>query len=117
MVAYSDAGDILLYSCSNLFLWPSKNGSCVFLAFWIVPITIFSLCFYLASVTAEKWVPIIELPVNSIKHYLEKKKKEGFATLGLEQTANSTPLDKYSFPQRTVMSMKLNNLRIISEIG
>ncbi|CAO2837876.1 unnamed protein product [Amaranthus hypochondriacus] len=59
--------------------------------------------FQLISVTAEKWVPIIELPVNSIKHYLEKKKKEGFATLGLEQTANSAPLDKYSFPQRTVL--------------
>uniref|UniRef100_A0A803L5M7 tRNA/rRNA methyltransferase SpoU type domain-containing protein n=1 Tax=Chenopodium quinoa TaxID=63459 RepID=A0A803L5M7_CHEQI len=57
----------------------------------------------ISFVTAEKWVPIIEVPVNSVKNFLEKKKREGFAILGLEQTANSIPLDKYSFPQRTVL--------------
>ncbi|XP_021841519.2 uncharacterized protein [Spinacia oleracea] len=59
--------------------------------------------FQLISVTAEKWIPVVEVPVNSVKHFLEKKKREGFAILGLEQTANSIPLDKYSFPQRTVL--------------
>ncbi|XP_021765778.1 uncharacterized protein LOC110730295 isoform X2 [Chenopodium quinoa] len=59
--------------------------------------------FQMISVTAEKWVPIIEVPVNSVKNFLEKKKREGFAVLGLEQTANSIPLDKYNFPQRTVL--------------
>lgn len=59
------------------------------------------LC-YIASVTAEKWVPIIEVRVNGVKNFLEKKKQEGFAILGLEQTANSIPLDKYCFPQKTV---------------
>ncbi|KAL1371104.1 hypothetical protein HN51_001329 [Arachis hypogaea] len=59
--------------------------------------------FQLISVTAEKWVPIIEVPVDSIKAYLQKKKREGFSILGLEQTANSIPLDKYSFPKNTVL--------------
>ncbi|XP_068650315.1 uncharacterized protein [Aristolochia californica] len=59
--------------------------------------------FQLISVTAEKWVPIIEVPVSSMKIFLEKKKQEGFSILGLEQTANSTPLDKYSFPTKTVL--------------
>ncbi|KDP39960.1 hypothetical protein JCGZ_03491 [Jatropha curcas] len=59
--------------------------------------------FQLISVTAEKWVPIIEVPVNSVKHFLEKKKQEGFSILGLEQTANSVPLDKYTFPKKTVL--------------
>ncbi|XP_050228591.1 uncharacterized protein LOC126677835 [Mercurialis annua] len=59
--------------------------------------------FQLISVTAEKWVPIIEVPVNSVKQFLEKKKREGFSILGLEQTANSVPLDQYAFPKKTVL--------------
>nr|XP_048320592.1 uncharacterized protein LOC107430356 isoform X2 [Ziziphus jujuba var. spinosa] len=59
--------------------------------------------FQLISVTADKWVPIIEVPVNSMKAYLEKKKKEGFSILGLEQTANSVSLDQYTFPKKTVL--------------
>ncbi|CAF2148233.1 unnamed protein product [Brassica napus] len=59
--------------------------------------------FQLISVTAEKWVPIVEVPVNSLKLFLEKKKREGFSILGLEQTANSVSLDKYQFPKKTVL--------------
>ncbi|XP_047325070.1 uncharacterized protein LOC124928866 [Impatiens glandulifera] len=59
--------------------------------------------FQLISVTAEKWVPMIEVPVNSLKVFLERKKQDGFAILGLEQTANSVSLDKYAFPQKTVL--------------
>ncbi|MCL7028571.1 hypothetical protein MKW94_000347 [Papaver nudicaule] len=59
--------------------------------------------FQLISVTAEKWVPIVEVPVTSLKLYLEKKKKEGFSILGLEQTANSLPLDQYTFPKKMVL--------------
>lgn len=55
-----------------------------------------------SSVTAEKWVPIVEVPVSSVKIFLEKKKQEGFSILGLEQTANSVPLDKYTFPKKIV---------------
>ncbi|KAJ0644526.1 putative tRNA (guanosine(18)-2'-O)-methyltransferase [Helianthus annuus] len=59
--------------------------------------------FQLISVTAEKWVPIIEVPVSNVKGYLEKKKQEGFSILGLEQTANSVALDQYVFPKKTVL--------------
>ncbi|XP_075102015.1 uncharacterized protein LOC107784157 isoform X3 [Nicotiana tabacum] len=59
--------------------------------------------FQLISVTAEKWVPIVEVPVSSMKVFLEKKKQEGFSILGLEQTANSISLDRYMFPKRTVL--------------
>ncbi|XP_058009476.1 uncharacterized protein LOC110660845 isoform X2 [Hevea brasiliensis] len=59
--------------------------------------------FQLISVTAEKWVPIIEVPVNSVRYFLEKKKQEGFSILGLEQTANSVALDQYVFPRKTVL--------------
>ncbi|KAK1286894.1 hypothetical protein QJS10_CPB20g01346 [Acorus calamus] len=59
--------------------------------------------FQLIGVTAEKWVPIIEVPVSTMKIYLEKKRREGYSILGLEQTANSTPLDRFSFPKKTVL--------------
>ncbi|WOL09568.1 hypothetical protein Cni_G18321 [Canna indica] len=59
--------------------------------------------FQLISVTAEKWVPILEVPVSNLKVFLEKKRKEGFSILGLEQTANSKQLDQYSFPTKTVL--------------
>ncbi|XP_019190926.1 PREDICTED: uncharacterized protein LOC109185383 isoform X1 [Ipomoea nil] len=59
--------------------------------------------FQLISVTAEKWVPILEVPVISMKAFLEKKKQEGFSILGLEQTANSMSLDQYVFPKKTVL--------------
>ncbi|EEF37970.1 RNA binding protein, putative [Ricinus communis] len=59
--------------------------------------------FQLISVTAEKWVPIIEVPVNSVKQFLEKKKQEGYSILGLEQTANSVSLDQFAFPKKTVL--------------
>uniref|UniRef100_A0A7C9EYI1 tRNA (guanosine(18)-2'-O)-methyltransferase TARBP1 n=1 Tax=Opuntia streptacantha TaxID=393608 RepID=A0A7C9EYI1_OPUST len=72
--------------------------------------------FQLISVTAEKWVPIIEVPVNSVKNFLERKKREGFSILGLEQTANSIPLDKYSFPQRTVLVLGREKEGIPAEI-
>lgn len=56
----------------------------------------------LYSVTADKWVPFMEVPVESMQIFLEKKKQEGYAILGLEQTANSIPLDQYNFPAKTV---------------
>lgn len=59
--------------------------------------------FQLISVTAEKWVPITEVPVSTMKVFLQKKKHEGFAILGLEQTMNSIPLDQYAFPRKTVL--------------
>lgn len=59
-------------------------------------------CLLSCSVTAEKWVPVMEVPVASMKVFLEKKKQHGYAILGLEQTANSIPLDQFKFPTKTV---------------
>lgn len=59
--------------------------------------------FRLISVTAEKWVPMMEVPVESVKVFLEKKRSEGYTVIGLEQTANSKPLDEFCFPKKTVL--------------
>ncbi|KAK1407772.1 hypothetical protein QVD17_39399 [Tagetes erecta] len=59
--------------------------------------------FQLISVTAEKWVPVVEVPVSNVKGFLQKKKHDGFSVLGLEQTANSVALDQFVFPKKTVL--------------
>uniref|UniRef100_A0A0A9DQM5 tRNA (guanosine(18)-2'-O)-methyltransferase TARBP1 n=1 Tax=Arundo donax TaxID=35708 RepID=A0A0A9DQM5_ARUDO len=59
--------------------------------------------FRLISVTAEKWVPMVEVPVDSVRVYLEEKRVEGYSVIGLEQTANSKPLDQFAFPSKTVL--------------
>ncbi|KAH9305250.1 hypothetical protein KI387_009654, partial [Taxus chinensis] len=59
--------------------------------------------FQLISVTAEKWIPVQEVPELSLKEYLTTKKREGYSILGLEQTANSIPLNKFSFPRKSVL--------------
>jgi tRNA G18 (ribose-2'-O)-methylase SpoU len=55
------------------------------------------------SVTAEKWLPISEVPVDSVKAYLERKRAQGYSVIGLEQTAHSRPLDRFEVPRRTVL--------------
>lgn len=72
--------------------------------------------FQLISVTADKWVPITEVPVSTMKVFLQKKKREGFAILGLEQTANSIPLDQYAFPRKTVLVLGREKEGIPAEI-
>ncbi|CAM0871313.1 unnamed protein product [Alopecurus aequalis] len=59
--------------------------------------------FRLISVTAEKWVPMVEVPVESVKAFLERKRAEGYTVVGLEQTANSVALDEFVFPEKTVV--------------
>lgn len=54
--------------------------------------------------TAEKWLPIEEVPVDSVKAYLERKRAQGYLVMGLEQTAHSRPLGhQFEFPRRTVL--------------
>lgn len=41
------------------------------------------------SVTAEKWVPIMEVRENELKMFLTYYRHHGYALIGLEQTAGS----------------------------
>ena len=63
---------------------------------------LFLLFINFCSVTAEMWVPLKEVPEESLQEYLTTMKKEGYVVVGLEQTANSVSLQKYNFPKRTV---------------
>ncbi|ELU08602.1 hypothetical protein CAPTEDRAFT_220697 [Capitella teleta] len=55
------------------------------------------------SVTAEKWIPISEVPIARLKPYLESMRREGYTLAGAEQTAQSVSLTEYAFPEKTVL--------------
>ncbi len=52
--------------------------------------------------TAERWVPIVEVSEAGLPNFLEQKKKDGFFLIGLEQTANSFSIDEFTFPKKVV---------------
>ncbi|KAK9453802.1 hypothetical protein V1511DRAFT_504555 [Dipodascopsis uninucleata] len=45
--------------------------------------------FQSVAVTADRWMPIQEVPVTDIIDFLHSKKTEGYSLIGLEQTDNS----------------------------
>ncbi|PVD26269.1 hypothetical protein C0Q70_13939 [Pomacea canaliculata] len=55
------------------------------------------------SVTAEKWIPITEVPPFRVSEYLEEKKRESYTLVGVEQTANSVCLTNFKFPKKTLL--------------
>ena len=59
--------------------------------------------FSAVSVTAERWVPMLEVKEPALLTWLENKRQEGYHLVGLEQTAESTCLPDFQFPPRTVL--------------
>lgn len=55
------------------------------------------------SVTAEKWLPMLEVREAALLAWLEKKQSEGYSLIGLEQTAESRCLPEYDFPPKCVL--------------
>ncbi|KAM9955878.1 hypothetical protein ACTFIW_002084 [Dictyostelium discoideum] len=55
------------------------------------------------TVTAEKWLPMEEVAENDLKQYLLSKKSQGYSLLGVEQTSSSVLLNKFEFPQKSVL--------------
>ena len=58
------------------------------------------------SVTAEGWLPLEEVRPCDLLSWLQRKKREGFTVVGLEQTARSVPLaglGSNALPARTVL--------------
>ena len=59
--------------------------------------------FKCVSVTSEKWLPIVEVFEKDLYQYLEFQKSNGYAILGIEQTANSKMLNEFVFPTKCVL--------------
>ncbi|XP_066581034.1 probable methyltransferase TARBP1 [Prorops nasuta] len=55
------------------------------------------------SMTAENWVPLIQVKTHELLNYLRKKQVEGWALIGIEQTVNSTNLLNMKFPKKTIL--------------
>ncbi|QEU62716.1 Trm3 [Kluyveromyces lactis] len=56
------------------------------------------------AVTADRWMPIEEVPVDGIISYMNAKKLEGYTLIGLEQTDSSIQLNsEFKFPSKSVI--------------
>lgn len=55
------------------------------------------------AVTSDKWVPMIEVTESDLPQFLNEKKKQGYALLGVEQTNDSVNLNKFHFPEKSVL--------------
>lgn len=66
--------------------------------------------------SANKWMPMEEVRVPDLIDYLERKKFEGYTLVGVEQTTNSIPLDKYEFPEKVVLVLGAEKTGIPAKI-
>uniref|UniRef100_A0A8C3SIJ8 tRNA (guanosine(18)-2'-O)-methyltransferase TARBP1 n=1 Tax=Chelydra serpentina TaxID=8475 RepID=A0A8C3SIJ8_CHESE len=55
------------------------------------------------SVSAEQWLPLVEVKPSQLVNYLQQKKTEGYTIIGVEQTAKSTDLTEYCFPEKSLL--------------
>lgn len=56
------------------------------------------------AVTADRWQPMVEVPVDEITKFMKSKKQEGYTLIGLEQTDKSVQLDNnYKFPRKSLI--------------
>ena len=55
------------------------------------------------SASANDWIDMEECKEEDLLNWLYKKKKQGYAIVGLEQTSSSKCLTKIEFPERTVL--------------
>lgn len=56
------------------------------------------------AVTADKWMPMEEVPIDEISKFMKEKKKEGYTLIGLEQTDKSIKLDNnFKFPSKSLI--------------
>lgn len=56
------------------------------------------------AVTADRWMPLIEVKVQDIIEFMRLKKKEGYTLIGLEQTDKSVELNSdLQFPEKSLI--------------
>nr|CAD7587480.1 unnamed protein product [Timema genevievae] len=55
------------------------------------------------SVTAEKWINILEVKPHLLPEYLKNMKRNGYKVVGAEQTSNSISLVNMVFPVKSIL--------------
>ncbi|XP_029449737.1 probable methyltransferase TARBP1 [Rhinatrema bivittatum] len=59
--------------------------------------------FQYLSVSAEQWLPLVEVKPPQLLNFLHQKKTEGYTIIGVEQTARSSKLTEYRFPVKSLL--------------
>ena len=59
--------------------------------------------FTAVSVTAERWLPIRDVPVHGLVSYLLRLRRDGYVLVGLEQTRGAVDVNEYRFPRKTAL--------------
>merc|ERR1712072_999289 len=68
------------------------------------------------SVTAEKWLPLREVPRTALRDNLLSLRRQGYALVGVEQTHNSVQLDQWKFQRHTVILLGAEKEGIDAEL-
>lgn len=56
------------------------------------------------AVTADKWMPMLQVPASEISSFMRDKKRQGYTLFGLEQTDNSHNLTPdFLFPRKSLV--------------
>ncbi|KAI5959437.1 hypothetical protein KGF57_002075 [Candida theae] len=56
------------------------------------------------AVTADQWMPMVEVTPDNVRDYLLEKKREGYTLIGLEQTDQSVELNnELKFPKKSLI--------------
>ncbi|XP_077879195.1 tRNA (guanosine(18)-2'-O)-methyltransferase TARBP1 isoform X1 [Ictidomys tridecemlineatus] len=55
------------------------------------------------SVSAEQWLPLVEVKPHQLPSYLQQKRAAGYTVIGVEQTAHSSDLAQFCFPEKSLL--------------
>uniref|UniRef100_A0A8C5KY37 tRNA (guanosine(18)-2'-O)-methyltransferase TARBP1 n=1 Tax=Jaculus jaculus TaxID=51337 RepID=A0A8C5KY37_JACJA len=55
------------------------------------------------SVSAEQWLPLVEVKPAQLVDYLQQQKADGYTVIGVEQTAQSSDLAQFRFPEKSLL--------------
>ena len=55
------------------------------------------------SVSSERWVDILEVPVRDLKEFLMTYSEQGYTIIAVEQALDSKKLNSFTFPEKTVL--------------
>ena len=53
--------------------------------------------------TAHQWIDIEEIKIENLKNYLETMKSQNYTIVGIEQTSESSKLNEFKFPKKSVI--------------
>eukprot|EP00929_Paragymnodinium_shiwhaense_P102115 TRINITY_DN65301_c0_g1_i1.p1 TRINITY_DN65301_c0_g1~~TRINITY_DN65301_c0_g1_i1.p1 ORF type:complete len:1682 (+),score=427.74 TRINITY_DN65301_c0_g1_i1:83-5128(+) len=69
------------------------------------------------TVTAEKWMPLKDVPPEKLVEQLKEFRRRGYELVGVEQTHNSVPLDEWRFAEGgTVLVLGAEKEGICAEV-